>query len=310
MKKLALLLVLLLPGTAPAPDVYKGFLNESLPHHRAIKETLALIEKNPGDGALHNDLGCLIAWDGFWRDALREFDRAAELSGKDSRPLFNAGVVQAWRGEWSSARSSFKKALDRDPGNWAAWWMLGYAEERLDNIDAAVDAYKRSLRVDTSLFDIRRNPFAATTKLKGRVLLETYSTRMIRATMPQAEQFEDPERIGSFFQRSRAAAPPGAAPEAAAAPSAAGPVMTSVPPVSAPSTPRTASPAPAPTAPSAPVSTPAPSAPAAPVVAPAPPREVAPAPAPPPAGQPVRRIPASPPGPGAPVAPTPNPPGT
>jgi tetratricopeptide (TPR) repeat protein len=208
---LPLFLLVVLPGTAPAPDIYKSFLDENLPNHRAIKETLALIELRPNDAALYNDLGCLIAWDGFWRDAIKALDKAAELDEKDSKPLFNAGLVQAWRGEWSAARSAFGQAVKRNPGNWPAWWMIGYSEERLGNTDAAVDAYKRSLRVDTSLFDVRKNPFAATTKLKGRVLLETYRARMIRAAMPQEEQLEDPERIAGFFQRSKAAAAPGAA---------------------------------------------------------------------------------------------------
>lgn len=249
---LPLLCLLVFPGTAPAPDVYKGFLDESRPSHRAIKETLALIEQHPGDASLYNDLGCLIAWDGFWRDALRNFDKAAQLDPKDGKPLFNAGLVQAWRGEWSSARRAFRKAVKRAPGNWPAWWMVGYSEERLGNVDAAVDAYKRSLRVDTSLFDVGKNPFAATTKLKGRVLLETYGSRMIRASLPQEEQLEDSERVERFFQRSRPAAPRGTpvppAPEAAPvrpAATASGPVEAEVPPPPAPLAGVPASPSPA-----------------------------------------------------------------
>jgi hypothetical protein len=234
-----LLLVLLgAPQAARASDLYKGFLDENIPHHRAIKETLALIEARPNDAALYNDLGCLVARDGFWRDALRNFEKAAELDAKDSKPLFNAGIVEAWRGKWGPAKRALKKALKRGPGNWPAWWMLGYAEERLGNTEAAVDAYKKSLRVDTSLFDVRHNPFALTTQLKGRVLLETYGTRMIRAAMPKTEQLEDPERIATFLQRSRPPAPPtaGGAPVSESEPPAAGtgPVVTFVPGGAAP----------------------------------------------------------------------------
>ncbi|HUM02347.1 MAG TPA: tetratricopeptide repeat protein [Thermoanaerobaculia bacterium] len=297
---LPLVLLVVLPGTAPAPDIYKSFLDESRPNHRAIKETLALIEQRPNDAALYNDLGCLIAWDGFWRDAIRTLDKAAQLDEKDSKPLFNAGLVQAWRGDWSAARSAFEKAVKRNPGNWPAWWMIGYSEERLGNTDAAVDAYKRSLRVDTSLFDVRKNPFAATTKLKGRVLLESYGARMTRAVMPQEEQLEEPDRIAGFFQRSKAPAAPGASaatPTPAAGPPApgSGPVVTTVPPSSAAAARPTAAPPPASYA-----------------VVPAPAREgppsAAPPAAPPPPSEPARRIPA--PGPGAPApSPTPHPPG-
>lgn len=228
-----------------ARDVYKGFLDPAIPHHRAILDTLSLLEKSPNDAGLHNDLGCLIARDGFWRDALREFSTAADLDRNDSRPLFNAGIVHAWKSEWSGARGSFQKAVKRGPGNWPAWWMLGFCEERLGNVNAAVDAFKVSLRVDTSLFDVKRNPFAAYSQLKGRVLLETLDKRLVRAAQPGAEQLSDAERIGAFFQRARpaaAVAAPREPEESPPAPAPQGPVVTSVPPVS------TARPAVAPTA--------------------------------------------------------------
>jgi hypothetical protein len=201
---------------------------------------------------LHNDLGCLIARDGFWRDALREFETAAKLDKKDGRALYNAGLVQTTRGEWGAARSDFKKAVDRSPGNWPAWWMLGFAEEKLGNPNAAVKAYATSLRVDTSLFDVKRNPYAAQTRLKARVLLETYDNRVAHIALATTEQLAEPDVL-TTFQPGRVAvetapgavvpedapvrmAPgsgPGGGPASAAGPGyGGGAVVTSVPPVS------------------------------------------------------------------------------
>ena len=259
-------------GHLAARDVYKGFLDPGNPQHRATLDILARLETAPNDASLHNDLACLIARDGFWRDALREFDVAASLDKTDGRPLYNAGLVHATRGEWGRAASSFKRAVSRGPGNWVAWWMLGYAEERRGHESAAIAAYKTSLRVDTSLFDVRRNPFVAYTRLKGRVLLETLEGRLIRVALPGAQQMAQPELVGSF-QQGRVtvlAVPSGLAPGAPAqgtpapgtrAPAAGlvpddgsimkpgpgGAVVTSVPPVS------TSRPAPPPNA-SAPAS--------------------------------------------------------
>ncbi len=226
----ALLAALLGASPAAAKDSYKGSLDPGIPHHAAILDTLAKLEKDPADARLYNDLGCLVAWDGFWRDALRNFDAAAELAPKDSRPSFNAGLVEALRGEWGSARSRFRKAVKADPGNWSAWWMLGFAEEALGNENAAVDAYSRSLRVDTSLFDPRINPFAVATRLRARVLLETYPRRRVDAALPFANQLEDPSRVASFFQRRTKA--PQAIVEIEEPPRT-GPVVTSVPPPTA-----------------------------------------------------------------------------
>jgi hypothetical protein len=225
-----------------ARDVYRGFLDPGNPQHRATLDLLGRLEKTPNDASLHNDLACLIARDGFWRDALREFDVASKLDKADSRPLYNAGLVYAMRNEWGNAASSFHKAVSRAPGNWAGWWMLGFAEEQRGNESAAVAAYKTSLRVDSSLFDVRKNPFAARTRLKGRVLLESLDSRAYRLSLPAAEQMAQPDLVTSF-QRAHVAvvAVPGApvpastpAPEdRTAIPGPGGPVVTSVPPVSA-----------------------------------------------------------------------------
>jgi hypothetical protein len=241
---LALAVVTSLP--APAKDVYKAYLDPAIPAHKAALDTLEKLKENPKDPALHNDLGCLIARDGFWKDALGEFDEAARLDKKFGKPLFNAGLVYAARGEWHSARRSFKRAVDRDRGNWTAWWMLGFAEEQLGNVNAAVDAYGRSLRVDTGLFDVARNPWAADTKLKARVLLETYPNRLALAALPSSEQIEQPARLATFFQRSgpprvtvstAVSAEPLPTPEAPA-PAQSGPVVTSAPGPGSPTTTR------------------------------------------------------------------------
>lgn len=265
----ALVLALALP--AAAKDVYKGFLDPANPQHRATLDILARLEQTPNAPGLHNDLGCLIARDGFWRDALREFETAAKLDKTDGRAFYNAGLVQITRGRWGAARSAFRKAVNRTPGNWPAWWMLGFAEERLGNPDAAVRAYATSLRVDTSLFDVRHNPYAAQTRLKSRVLLETYETRLARAALPATEQLAQPDLLTSFQAGSVAvtAAPgavaveeppapmapagPGGGPAAGAGPGiGGGAVVTSVPPVSAsrPSPPQAAPQVSAPVTPS------------------------------------------------------------
>ena len=107
-----------------ARDVYRNFLDPGIPNHRAILDTLALLEKTPNDAGLHNDLACLIARDGFWRDALREFGTAADLDKRDSRPLFNAGSSTPGRasgrarGALFARPSSATVETGRDGGCW------------------------------------------------------------------------------------------------------------------------------------------------------------------------------------------------
>ncbi len=234
-----------------AKDVYKAYLDPAIPHHRAILDTLSRLKEKPNDAGLHNDLGCLVAWDGFWRDALSEFDIAAKLDKTDSRPLFNAGLVEVWRGRWGAAKGRFAAATKRGPGNWPAWWMLGFAEENLGNTSAAVKAYRTSLRVDTSLFEVARNPFAADTTLKSRVLLEDYDRRVARASMPLREEFADGDRVSKFFQRTGAVPPGGTVSvttkEEPVPTGPTGPIVTTAPPASSgPPQGRAVQPAPSP----------------------------------------------------------------
>lgn len=245
----AAILLFALAIPAAAKDVYKAFLDPGIPQHKATLDILARLEATPNDASLHNDLGCLIARDGFWRDALREFETAEKLDKKNGRAPYNAGLVQTTRGAWGSARSAFKKAVDRDPGNWPAWWMLGFAEEKLGNASAAVSAYAQSLRVDTSLFDVKRNPYAIQSRLKARVLLETYDARFARAALPATEQLAQSDLLTGFQggrvavtaapgpvvsedPRIRAPSGPGGGPASVVAPAGGGAVVTSVPPVS------------------------------------------------------------------------------
>src|SRR5512144_2583912 len=115
-RAIATALLALVPLAAAAPasakDVYKPYLDgQQFAHHRAALDTIEKLKTRPNDPGLHNGLGCLIARDGFWKDALREFDEAARLDKHFSKPLFNAGLVHASKGEWHAARRSFKKAV-------------------------------------------------------------------------------------------------------------------------------------------------------------------------------------------------------
>jgi hypothetical protein len=120
--------------------------------------------------------------------------------------------------------------------------MLGLSEESLGNRNAAVSAYSRSLRVDTSLFDPKVNPFAVASRLKAQALLDTYERRRVDAALPFANQLAQPSRVAAFFQ-ARKKAPAGTV--EIEEPPKTGPVVTSVPP---PPPPRAAAPASAPVA--------------------------------------------------------------
>jgi len=130
----------------------------------------------------------------------------------------------------------------------------GYAEEQLGNTQSALEAYKTSLRMDTSLFDVRKNPFAANSRLKAMVLTATYDKRLARAAMPRRRSSRmRPHRRAPAAEQGRAADCGLRRPEAP--PSATGPIITNVPAASSPA--RTGNVTPAPPRPNRPPFAPA-----------------------------------------------------
>ena len=241
-----LVAALLAGGSALAGDAPRGSLDPDTPRTRTVLDALAVVQARPDDAGLKNDLGCLMAREGSWRDALREFHESAGLDRRDSRSSFNAGLVLAATGDWQGARSEFQLATKREAVNWPAWWMLGLAEEQLGNTSAALSSYRTSIRIDTSLFDAAVNPFAGRTRLTGKVLSDTEDNRLLRAAIPGANRSTDPGRVASFCQLTTktALATAPRPPVQGARRSEAPPVPAAIPPASTPLPTATPDPAP------------------------------------------------------------------
>ncbi|HEY1888282.1 MAG TPA: tetratricopeptide repeat protein, partial [Roseiarcus sp.] len=75
------------------------------------------------------------------RDPLAAGDLIAERR-------FAYAKAAAGDGDWSTAAELFEQALERAP-NWAAaWFALGEAREKLGDLDAASQAFRKSLVAD------------------------------------------------------------------------------------------------------------------------------------------------------------------
>ena len=87
-RALLLVLLLLVPGPAPAAEKSSG---------QQVK------------------FGIDVAQQGMWREALFRFERAVEIDPRNSSALNNLAVAQEQMGEFEEARKNYERALEIKP---------------------------------------------------------------------------------------------------------------------------------------------------------------------------------------------------
>jgi Flp pilus assembly protein TadD len=84
----------------------------------AFAATLSGCASTPKDAAQASDqkaYGAKMAQQGFWREALFRFDRAARLAPEDPEILNNVAVASEAVGETARALAAYKRALELRP---------------------------------------------------------------------------------------------------------------------------------------------------------------------------------------------------
>jgi tetratricopeptide (TPR) repeat protein len=136
---------------------------ETNPDNRKADEAKALdyynqvLQNDPNDASLHNNLGNLYAEMGKSADAAAEFKKAADLDPTHaSGYYYNLGAIMVNKGQMDEAGAALKKATDLDPTNANAWYwygmaLLGKAEVKPDGTmvpaPGTVDAFKTYLKL-------------------------------------------------------------------------------------------------------------------------------------------------------------------
>jgi len=77
------------------------------------------------------------------------------------------------KGDFAGAETLLKKAIEKDPNNYQAWFDLGFALNRLGRADEAIAAYRKSVAAKPDVFESNLN----------------LGLMLVRANNPGAEQF-------------------------------------------------------------------------------------------------------------------------
>ncbi len=153
---------------------YAQFLNTGSRLDAQIKATLAELQKNPHNPALHNALGQMLMQKGFPNDAAHEFETAINEDGHFYQAWYNLGLVRSGMGDYSGAARAFSKTVSIMKGHSEALFQLGRIEEIRGNTDAAVAYYAKAIRHNPRIVDVRYNPQILDSKLIGLALLQNY----------------------------------------------------------------------------------------------------------------------------------------
>jgi tetratricopeptide (TPR) repeat protein len=80
--------------------------------------------------------------------AFARLDRAADLNPLSSRPELVAGVIALELGRSRVAEQRFSRALERDDGDWFAYFGRGLAASALGDRARALEQYERARSLD------------------------------------------------------------------------------------------------------------------------------------------------------------------
>jgi tetratricopeptide (TPR) repeat protein len=109
-------------GIENDPDKRKQDQEKALDYYNKV------LQVDPNEAAIHNNIGNLDAEMGKPADAAAEFKKAADLDPTHaSGYYYNLGAIMVNKGQMDEAATALKKATDLDPGNANAWYWYGMA---------------------------------------------------------------------------------------------------------------------------------------------------------------------------------------
>jgi len=91
----------------------------------------------------------------------------------DTPPEISQAEDAIQKNAFGAAETLLRKAIDKDPNNYQAWFDLGFVLNRLDRTDESIAAYRKSVAAKPDVFESNLN----------------LGLMLVRANNPEAEQF-------------------------------------------------------------------------------------------------------------------------
>lgn len=146
------------PAHVGLGDAYfqkKRSFNQAATHYKRAVELAASPQ-------LHNYLGMALNYQGYYPQAVKQFQQAIELDPNYSPAYLNLGITYFYMKRFNESISSETKAISLNPNNPEAYFFLAQGYEKQNNRPEAIRNYKKFLEI--TLGQDRYNGYADTAK--------------------------------------------------------------------------------------------------------------------------------------------------
>jgi len=186
------------------------------PGDQTIRDYWERSEREELDPAALVDLGTMLFYRGYPKDAVRQFRRALDLDPDLYEAWFRIGLVEHSEGDLDDARQAYKRCLKKLTGHGWCNFYLGLLEEQLGHSSNALYYYRRALKFAPELANPKVNPEIMTSNLMLGAELQDRDRRRFKDSLPMP--YLEPGQVDRVRRQYEATPTPGAEemPEAAA----------------------------------------------------------------------------------------------
>ena len=122
----------------------------SMPDSVAEMEFRILLEFEPDNLEVRNQLGMVLYRQGKLKEAEREFDYVLQKAPENFDAVDALGLVKLKQANYQLAADLFKKAIALNPADMLIYYHLGQALEQQGNINDAAEAYRAGLSLEAT----------------------------------------------------------------------------------------------------------------------------------------------------------------
>lgn len=174
-----------------------------------------LVADDPGDETIRNyweraeldeldapslvDLGTMLYYRGFTKDALSMFQRALDLDPDLYEAWFRIGLTEHSQGKLDNAGQAYRRCLKKRPGHGWCNFYLGLLEEQLGHSTNALSYYRTSFEHAPALANPKVNPEILSSKLALGAYLLVYDERRFEADLPMS--YLDPRAVKKVWRQ-------------------------------------------------------------------------------------------------------------
>jgi tetratricopeptide (TPR) repeat protein len=163
----------------------------------AIVAQQELIEENPADATLLNDLGNLLLLVDRSTEAEEAYLGAIELDPELASARFNLALLMHQTQRPAKARRELGRVLDIEPTHAWAHYQLGVLNAERGRRSMAIRNYARALRLEPRLTDPAYNPHIVDNQFAASAILKAYADLTSVDLVPRT--YQEPRRIAGLF---------------------------------------------------------------------------------------------------------------